>query len=99
MSTPSERDNRATFNARLTPEVKALLQRAADLRGQTLTDFVVGAAYDRATATIEETNILRLTDRDAETFATALGQPPSVDPAVVGRFVAAHVKSRGLAIT
>lgn len=87
-------DNRATFNARLAPEMKAHLQRAADMRGQTLTDFVLGAAYERATATIEESHIIRLTERDAAIFAAALEQAPAADPAVVGRFVVAHHKSR-----
>jgi uncharacterized protein (DUF1778 family) len=87
-------DNRATFNARLTPEMKAHLQRAADMRGQTLTDFVLGAAYERATVTIEESHMIRLTERDAAVFAAALEQAPLPDPAVIGRFVAAHHKSR-----
>jgi uncharacterized protein (DUF1778 family) len=88
-----QQDNRSTFNARLTPEMKAHLQRAADMRGQSLTDFVLGAAYERATATVEESQIIRLTKRDAAVFAAALEQAPQPDTAVVGRFVAAHTKS------
>ena len=38
----------ATFNARLPMQMKKVLQRAADIRHQTLTEFVLGSAYDRA---------------------------------------------------
>ena len=91
-----EQDNRATFNTRLSTDVKALLQRAADLRGQSLSEFVLGAAYDRAAETIEQNTVLRLTTRDAEAFAAALDAAPAVDPAVVDRFVHAHRRSRRL---
>ncbi len=92
----TEQGSRATLNTRLSPEVKATLQRAADLRGQTLSEFVLGAAYDRAAETIEQNTVLRLTARDAEAFAAALESAPMVDDAVVGRFVAAHRRSRSL---
>ena len=94
-----EQDGRATFNARLSPDVKSLLQRAADLRGQSLSEFVLGAAYDRAAETIEQSAVLRLTERDAEMFAAALQSAPPVDLEVVGRFIAAHQRSQGLTPT
>ena len=90
----SVQEDRVTFNARLTPELKAHLQHAADMRGQTLTDFVLAAAYERATATVEENHIIRLSERDAALFSAALEQVPSLDQAVVDRFIAAHHKSR-----
>lgn len=45
MSTPP---TTARLEARITPEVHALLKRAAELQGRTLTDFVVSAAQEAA---------------------------------------------------
>jgi uncharacterized protein (DUF1778 family) len=84
-----------TFNARLPVSTKRLFQRAADLRHQTLSDFVLGSAYDRAVITINEDTVIRLSTRDSEAFAAALDTPPVLDEAVIARFRAAHEKSRG----
>ena len=83
-----------TFNARLPQRMKSAMQRAADLRGQTLSDFVLGSAYDRAIATISEENVLRLSQRDSEAFARALAEPAKIDDAVLTRFREAHQRSR-----
>jgi uncharacterized protein (DUF1778 family) len=53
----------ATFNARLPMHMKKVLQRAADIRHQTLTEFVLGSAYDRAMTTILDDTVLRLCER------------------------------------
>ena len=84
-----------TFNARLPVHMKKVFQRAADLRHQTLSDFVLGSAYDRALTTISDEAIIRLSTRDSEAFAAALDAPSMIDEAVVARFRAAHEKSRG----
>jgi len=83
-----------TFNARLPKRMKNALQRAADLRGQSLSDFVLGSAYDRAIATIASEDVIRLSERDSEAFARALLDPPAVDDAVLARFLKAHRSSR-----
>ena len=84
---------RATFNARLTKRMKTTLQRAADLRGQSLSDFILASAYDRALETIEAESVVKLSERDSETFARALLETPSVQKSVVARFRSAHRKS------
>ena len=84
-----------TFNARLPVHMKKVLQRAADLRHQTLSEFVLGSAYDRALVTINDDTVIRLSTRDSEAFAAALDAPAVVDEAVIARFRAAHEKSRG----
>ena len=83
-----------TFNARLPQRMKSVMQRAADLRGQTLSEFVLGSAYDRAIATISDENVLRLSQRDSEAFARALAEPAKVDDAVLTRFREAHQRSQ-----
>ena len=65
------------LEARLPTEVHALLKRAAEIEGRTLTDFVVAAARDAASRTIEQTEILRVSLEDQQQIAEALLNPPS----------------------
>jgi uncharacterized protein (DUF1778 family) len=67
----------ARLEARLPTDVHALLKRAAEIEGRSLTDFVISAARDAATRTIEQTEILRLSVKDQEHIAKALLNPPS----------------------
>jgi len=66
----------ARLEARLPTDVHALLKRAAEIEGRTLTDFVVTAARDAAVRTLEETEIVRLSVQDQELIADAILNPP-----------------------
>lgn len=66
----------ARLEARLPSEVHALLKRAAEIEGRTLTDFVVSAAREAARRTIEEAGIFRLSVEDQRRIAQALLHPP-----------------------
>jgi uncharacterized protein (DUF1778 family) len=68
--------NASRLEARLPAKVHALLKRAAEIQGRTLTDFVVTAAQEAARRTIEETELVRLSVADQERFAAALITPP-----------------------
>ena len=46
--------------ARMSNEQKRLLQRGADIRGQTLTEFVITAAQDAATRAIIDQEVIDL---------------------------------------
>jgi uncharacterized protein (DUF1778 family) len=83
-------DEQVTFNARLPKRVKTTLQRAAELRGQSLSDFILGTAYDRAVQTISAENLVQLSERDFSAFTLALIQPAIVDDTVAARFLEAH---------
>ncbi|MEA3639079.1 MAG: DUF1778 domain-containing protein [Lamprobacter sp.] len=67
------------LEARITPEQKQLLSRAAALEGQSLADFVVSRAQKAAKETLLEHERLRLSRRDQEAFVEALldDEPPS----------------------
>jgi uncharacterized protein (DUF1778 family) len=78
------------FDARLNEEQKILIQRAADLEGRTMTDFVLHSAEAAAERTIQERAMLILTAREAETFIDALLAPP--EPGPVLRAAARHYK-------
>ncbi len=64
------------FDARLNEEQKLLIQRAADLEGRTMTDFVLHSAEAAAGRAIRERAMLILTARETETFVSALLHPP-----------------------
>ena len=68
------------FDARLNEEQKLLIQRAADLEGRTMTDFVLRSAEEAAERTIEVRAMLILTARDTEAFADAILNPVKAGP-------------------
>jgi uncharacterized protein (DUF1778 family) len=72
----------ARLEARLPAEVHALLKRAAEIQGRTLTDFVVTAAHEAARRTIAETDLVRLAVEDQRRFAEAILDPPQPAPAL-----------------
>ncbi|WP_432818955.1 DUF1778 domain-containing protein [Trichloromonas sp.] len=65
------------ISARVPENVHALLERAADLLGSTMNQFVVQAAVDRARKVIEDENIIRLTGDSSRLFFEALESPPA----------------------
>ncbi len=68
------------FDARLNEEQKLLIQRAADLEGRTMTDFVLHSAEVAAEQTIEKRAMLVLSARDAEVFVDAILNPRGPGP-------------------
>ena len=68
------------FDARLNEEQKLLIQRAADLEGRTMTDFVLHSAEAAAERAIENRAMLVLTARETEAFVDAILKPPAPGP-------------------
>jgi uncharacterized protein (DUF1778 family) len=66
--------------ARLLPEQKRRIERAAQLKGLSLSDFIVQHADEAAKRTIEEHTSWTLGSRDAEAFVRALLNPPKPSP-------------------
>ena len=83
MSTTS---STARLEARISADVHAMIKRAAELQGRTMTDFVVSAARDAAQLAIEQTSVIRLSVADQECFAQALLSPPQPSPALQRAF-------------
>jgi uncharacterized protein (DUF1778 family) len=65
------------LEARVTPEQKRLIERAATLRGTTVTEFVVASAQDAAADTIKNFEVLHLRDQAREVFVNAVLNPPT----------------------
>jgi uncharacterized protein (DUF1778 family) len=70
------------FAARLSAAQKARLQRAADLTGRSLTDFVIAAAEREAEEMIRRHEIIELSARDSLRLAEALLNPPAPNDAL-----------------
>jgi len=64
------------LEARITVAQKRLLQRAAELEGRSLTDFLVASAQEAAKRTIQEHETMKLNEEDREIFISAVLNPP-----------------------
>lgn len=51
----------ARLEARISTDLHAMLKRAADIQGRTVTDFVVAAVRQAAHQAIEQSEVIRLT--------------------------------------
>jgi uncharacterized protein (DUF1778 family) len=65
------------LEARISREQKELFQRAADIQGRTLTDFVISSVQEAAKRAIQEHEMMILSVRDQEVFVEALLNPPN----------------------
>lgn len=72
----------ARLEARISLEVHALLKRAAEIEGRSLSDFVVTAAREAAEKTVLHTDLITLSCEDQLRFAEALIDPPPLAPAL-----------------
>jgi uncharacterized protein (DUF1778 family) len=72
----------ARVEARIAPEALAIVRRAAEIQGRSISDFLVAAALKDAHQTIEDTQIIRLSVDDQHRFADLLLNPPQLAPAM-----------------
>jgi uncharacterized protein (DUF1778 family) len=79
---PQEPNRTARIEARIAPDALAIVKRAAELQGRSISDFVVAAAQEAAHRAIEETQIIRLSVEDQRAFAEAILNPPEPTPAL-----------------
>ena len=63
--------------ARIAPEALAVIKRAAELQGRSVSDFVVSAAQEAAARSIQETQIIWLAVEDQRAVAKAICNPPA----------------------
>ena len=67
------------LETRVTAEQKSLVERAAALSGQTVTDFVLASVQSAARKAIEEHQRFELSTRDSELFVKSLLEPAPVN--------------------
>jgi len=70
VATRSER-----LEARVSCDQKALFQRAADLQGRTLTDFIIASVHEAAVRALDELQTVKLAAAESRAFAEALLNP------------------------
>ena len=80
------------LEARLAREQKRLIERAAQIRGTSVTDFVLASAQQAAMETIDDFQTLRLRDEARDAFVNALLSPPA--PNARARAAAQRYKKR-----
>ena len=76
----------ARLEARISTGLHAMLKRAAEMQGRTMTDFVVAAVQQAAQQAIEQADVIRLSLADQTAFADALLAPPKPTPALKRAF-------------
>ena len=83
---PQEPVRSARIEARIAPDALAVVKRAAEIEGRSVSEFIVSAAEEAAKRTIEETAIIRLSAEGQRAFAEAIINPPKPSPGLVKAF-------------
>lgn len=88
---PQKSNRSARIEARISPDVLAVLKRAAEIQGRSVSEFVVDAAREAAHRTIDETSIIHLSVDDQRRIAASLLNPPEPNGALRRRYYACLV--------
>jgi uncharacterized protein (DUF1778 family) len=79
----TENATRSTrLEARIAPDALAIVKRAAEIQGRSVSDFVVAAAQEAAQKTIEDAQLVRLCIEDQIAFAKAIIAPSEPNDAL-----------------
>ncbi len=89
--TPIKSNRTAVIETRIAPEALAVVKRAAEILGRSVSDFIAVAAQDAAHRAIEESHVIRLSVEDQRRFAECLLNPPKPKPALA-RAKKAHAR-------
>jgi len=79
---PQDVNRTARIEARIAPDALAVVKRAAELEGRSVSDFVVAAAHAAAKRAVEKAQIIRLSIDDQKRFADAVINPPAPNDAL-----------------
>ena len=79
---PQQQARTTRIEARIAPGALAVVKRAAEIQGRSVSDFVVAAAEEAANRTIEQAHIIRLSLEDQRRFAEAILNPPAPNKAL-----------------
>ncbi len=72
----------ARIEARISPELKAMFQTAADIENITLSEFLTKSAREAAQDIISNHNVLKLNAEDSRAFADAILNPKEPNEAL-----------------
>ena len=93
---PKDATRTTRIEARIAPDALAVVKRAAELQGRSVSDFVVAAAQTAAHRMIEEAQVIRLSVEDQRLFAEAITNAPPPNEALLaaGRLHSERVELR-----
>lgn len=74
------------IEARTTPDTLAIVRRAAEIQGRSVSEFVVAAAEQAARKALEDEHVIRLSADDQVRFVEALLNPLPANPAMLRAF-------------
>jgi uncharacterized protein (DUF1778 family) len=77
MRTEQEKTRRDTLNIRIKPELRGLIDRAAELAGKNRTDFVLDAARRAAEAALMDRTVFVVNPKAHAEFLARLDAPPA----------------------
>jgi uncharacterized protein (DUF1778 family) len=86
---PQTATRNTRLEARISRDGLALVRRAAEIEGRSISDFVVAAAQDAARRTIDDAEVIHLSRRAQEKFVELLLNPPK-PPRGLKRAFASH---------
>jgi uncharacterized protein (DUF1778 family) len=72
----------ARLEARISREALAVVRRAAEIQGRSVSDFVVAAAQDAAQKAVTEIEVMRLSSKAQEKFVDLLLNPHAPAPSL-----------------
>ncbi len=81
-----EQGRTARIEARISPDALAIVRRAAEIQGRSVSDFVVAAAQEAAQKAVSEVEVIRLSREAQEQFVATLLNPPPPSEALLGAF-------------
>jgi uncharacterized protein (DUF1778 family) len=70
------------IDIRTDPEVKAVIERAAQLRHTSISAYLLDSALEKAKAELHAIETINLQDSDRDRFFTALAAPPEPNAAL-----------------
>jgi len=79
---PHQTTRTSRLETRITREALAVVRRAAEIQGRSVSDFVVAAAQEAAQKTVADVEVIRLSREAQEKFAALLMRPPAPTPAL-----------------
>lgn len=85
---PRQSSRTSRVEARISPDALAVVKRAAEIQGRSVSEFIVDAAQDAAHRTIEETTIIRVSVEDHRRIMESLLNPPEPTEALRRAFEA-----------
>ena len=79
-TTPKQATTRDTLNLRIKPELRGLIDRAAQLAGKNRTDFVLEAARRAAEDALLDRTVFSVSPKAYAEFLKRLDAPPQTNP-------------------